>query len=175
MAYRCDQAIFGGMRDAIRCKVSGSVCAHQKMCMMEGRMVLTDKATECPARGGQMPDDQGDSRSHTGTHSGNRETKAAKVVRAEKVPDIDAAADAQVKTRERKPAAKTAGETDGDQVKTRGWKPAAKTAGETDGDQVKTGGRKPAAATARKVTAKAETGTARKVTAKKTTTGRKKA
>ena len=44
MAYRCDQAIIGGARDAIRCKVSGTVCAHQKMCMMEGRIVLTDKA-----------------------------------------------------------------------------------------------------------------------------------
>ena len=43
MAYRCDQAIIGGARDAIRCKVSGTVCAHQKMCMMEGRIVLTDK------------------------------------------------------------------------------------------------------------------------------------
>ena len=155
MAYRCDQAVFGGMRDPIRCKVSGSVCAHQKMCMMEGRIVLTDKAMTCPARDGQMPDDQGAFRTPTGTPSGNRETKAVKVVRAEKVPDIDAAADTKVKTRGRKPAAKTAGETDGDQVKTRG--------------------RKPAAATARKVTAKAEAGTARKVTAKKTTTGRKKA
>ena len=166
MAYRCDQAIFGGMRDAIRCKVSGSVCAHQKMCMMEGRTVLTDKAMQCPARGGQMPEDQGAFRSPPGTPSGNRETKAAKVLQVEKVPDIDAAAE-------------TAGETttDGTPVKTRGRKPAAAAADEP----AKKRGRKPAAekaaaeAPARKVTAKADAGTARKVTAKKTTTGRKKA
>ena len=53
MAYRCDQAVFGGARDAIRCKVSGSVCAHQKMCMMEGRVVLTDQAMKCPGRDGR--------------------------------------------------------------------------------------------------------------------------
>ena len=46
MAYRCDQAVYGGHRDPIRCKVSGSVCAHQKMCMMEGRIVLTDNTYE---------------------------------------------------------------------------------------------------------------------------------
>lgn len=57
MAYRCDQAIFGGARDAIRCKVSGSVCAHQKLCMMEGRIVLTDRAMRCPARDGKLPED----------------------------------------------------------------------------------------------------------------------
>lgn len=50
MAYRCPQAITGGAREAIRCKVSGSVCAHQKMCMMEGRIVLTDGAMRCPGR-----------------------------------------------------------------------------------------------------------------------------
>ena len=50
MAYRCPQAITGGAREAIRCKVSGSVCAHQKMCMMEGRFVLTDGAMRCPGR-----------------------------------------------------------------------------------------------------------------------------
>ena len=56
MAYRCDQAVFGSMRDPIRCKVSGSVCAHQKMCLMEGRIVLTDGAMRCPARDGKMPE-----------------------------------------------------------------------------------------------------------------------
>ena len=56
MAYRCDQAIIGGAMDAIRCKVSGTVCAHQKMCLMEGRIVLTDGALQCPARDGQMPE-----------------------------------------------------------------------------------------------------------------------
>ena len=56
MAYRCDQAVLGGMRDPIRCKVSGSVCAHQKMCLMEGRIVLTDGAMRCPARDGKMPE-----------------------------------------------------------------------------------------------------------------------
>ena len=60
MAYRCDQAVFGGAREPIRCKVSGSVCAHQKMCMMEGRIVLTDKAMTCPARDGQLPEDRKD-------------------------------------------------------------------------------------------------------------------
>lgn len=55
MAYKCDQAVFGGAREPIRCKVSGSVCAHQKMCMMEGRIVLTDGAMECPARNGKLP------------------------------------------------------------------------------------------------------------------------
>lgn len=58
MAYRCDQAVYGGHRDPIRCKVSGSVCAHQKMCMMEGRIVLTDKAMTCPARDGQLPQEK---------------------------------------------------------------------------------------------------------------------
>ena len=59
MAYRCDQAVTGGAREAIRCKVSGTVCAHQKMCMMEGRIVLTDKAMTCPARDGCLPDHAG--------------------------------------------------------------------------------------------------------------------
>lgn len=48
--YRCPQAIIGKARDAIRCKVSGSVCAHQKMCLMEGRIILTDKSLTCPGR-----------------------------------------------------------------------------------------------------------------------------
>lgn len=50
MAYRCPMAITGGAREAIRCKASGSVCAHQKMCMMEGRIVLTAGAMDCPGR-----------------------------------------------------------------------------------------------------------------------------
>ena len=50
MAYRCPNAIIGGAREAIRCKASGSVCAHQKMCMMEGRIVLTAGAMDCPGR-----------------------------------------------------------------------------------------------------------------------------
>lgn len=50
MAYRCPKAIIGGATEAIRCKVSGDVCAHQKMCMMKGRIVLTDKAMFCPGR-----------------------------------------------------------------------------------------------------------------------------
>ena len=56
MAYRCDQAVFGRATDPIRCKVSGNVCAHQKMCMMEGRTVLTDGAMRCPGRDGQLPE-----------------------------------------------------------------------------------------------------------------------
>jgi len=54
MAYRCNQAIIGRAEDPIRCKVSGTVCAHQKMCMMEGRIVLTDESLECPARDGKL-------------------------------------------------------------------------------------------------------------------------
>ena len=50
MAYRCDQAVIGGAREPIRCKVSGTVCAHQKMCLMEGRIVLTADAMKCPGR-----------------------------------------------------------------------------------------------------------------------------
>ena len=56
MAYRCDQAVIGRAEDPIRCKVSGTVCAHQKMCLMEGRIVLTDGALQCPARDGKMPE-----------------------------------------------------------------------------------------------------------------------
>lgn len=55
MAYRCGQAIIGRAEESIRCKVSGSVCAHQKMCLMEGRIVLTDGALRCPARDGKLP------------------------------------------------------------------------------------------------------------------------
>ena len=58
MAYRCDQAIIGRAEDPIRCKVSGTVCAHQKMCLMEGRTVLTDESMRCPARDGQMPQNE---------------------------------------------------------------------------------------------------------------------
>ena len=54
MAYRCSQAIIGGAREPIRCKVSGDVCAHQKYCLMEGRIVLTDQSLWCPARGGRL-------------------------------------------------------------------------------------------------------------------------
>ena len=58
MAYRCSQAIIGGAREPIRCKVSGTVCAHQKYCLMEGKIVLTDQSLWCPARGGRlMPDE----------------------------------------------------------------------------------------------------------------------
>ena len=57
MAYRCGQAEFGGARDPIRCKVSGTVCAHQKMCLMQGRIVLTDGAMSCPARDGKLPEE----------------------------------------------------------------------------------------------------------------------
>ena len=56
MAYRCEQAIIGGATDAIRCKVSGSICAHQKMCMMQGRIVLTDGAMNYPGRDGTKPE-----------------------------------------------------------------------------------------------------------------------
>ena len=56
MAYRCGQAVMGRAEEPIRCKVSGSVCAHQKFCGMEGRIVLTDGALQCPARDGQLPE-----------------------------------------------------------------------------------------------------------------------
>ena len=56
MAYRCGQAIIGRAEEPIRCKVSGTICAHQRMCLMEGRIVLTDGALDCPARDGQMPE-----------------------------------------------------------------------------------------------------------------------
>jgi hypothetical protein len=57
MAYRCPQAVIGRAEEAIRCKVSGNVCAHQKMCLMEGRIVLTDGALNCPARNGKLPEE----------------------------------------------------------------------------------------------------------------------
>lgn len=56
MAYRCGQAIIGRAEEPIKCKVSGTICAHQRMCMMEGRIVLTDGALDCPARDGKMPE-----------------------------------------------------------------------------------------------------------------------
>ena len=85
MADRCGQAIIGRAEDPIRCKVSGTVCAHQKMCMMEGRIVLTDKAMTCPARDGKLPEPE--------------------PVRTEKAPDVDAAEKEQAK---KAPAKKTA-------------------------------------------------------------------
>ena len=57
MAYRCNQAIAGGVKDAIRCKVSGSICAHQYYCEMQGRKVLSAGALDCPARDGKLPED----------------------------------------------------------------------------------------------------------------------
>ena len=85
MAYRCDQAVIGGAREPIRCKVSGTVCAHQKMCMMEGRIVLTDKAMTCPARDGKLPKPE--------------------PVQTEKAPDMDTAEKEPAK---KAPAKKTA-------------------------------------------------------------------
>lgn len=57
MAYRCNQAIAGGVKDAIRCKVSGSICAHQYYCEMQGRKVLSAGALDCPARDGKLPEE----------------------------------------------------------------------------------------------------------------------
>ena len=34
----------------IRCRVKGTLCAHQKWCLMQGRAVLTDMAPDCLAR-----------------------------------------------------------------------------------------------------------------------------
>lgn len=56
--YSCPQAVTRGALDAIRCRVSGSVCAHQKVCLMEGRNVLTDGALRCPGRDGE-PETEG--------------------------------------------------------------------------------------------------------------------
>lgn len=56
MAYRCGQAIIGRAEEPIKCKVSGTICAHQRMCLMEGRIVLTDGALDCPARDWKMPE-----------------------------------------------------------------------------------------------------------------------
>ena len=50
MNYKCPKAIIRGATDPIQCTVSGTVCAHQKMCLMEGRIVLTDGAMRCPGR-----------------------------------------------------------------------------------------------------------------------------
>ncbi len=48
--YRCPKAIIKGAMDPIQCKTSGTVCAHQKMCLMEGKIVLTAHAVTCPGR-----------------------------------------------------------------------------------------------------------------------------
>lgn len=58
MKYRCDQAIIQGPDDLIRCKVSGGACAHQRRCRMEGRIVLSDGAMQCPARDGKNREGQ---------------------------------------------------------------------------------------------------------------------
>ena len=50
MAVRCPNAVIGRAREPIRCRDSGTVCAHQKMCLMEGRIVLTADAAKCPGR-----------------------------------------------------------------------------------------------------------------------------
>lgn len=47
-----------GAREAIRCRVSGTVCAHQKMCLMEGRIVLTADAMKCPGRAQEKQKDE---------------------------------------------------------------------------------------------------------------------
>ena len=103
MAYRCGQAVFGGAREAIRCRVSGTVCAHQKMCMMEGRTVLTDGAMRCPARDGRMPEEE------------RAEGKAvqAEVTTVDRVPEAAAAKAARTrktaqKSAKTEPAKKTA-------------------------------------------------------------------
>ena len=56
--YRCPHAITRGAREAIRCRVSGTVCAHQKMCLMEGRIVLTADAMKCPGRAQEKQKDE---------------------------------------------------------------------------------------------------------------------
>ena len=56
MSYKCPHAVIRGAMDPIRCTVSGTVCAHQKMCLMEGRIVLTGGANDCPGRDGRSLD-----------------------------------------------------------------------------------------------------------------------
>lgn len=133
MAYRCDQAVFGGMREPIRCKVSGTMCAHQRMCMMEGRMVLTDQAMRCPAREGQ-----GAFRSPSLTHSDDGRVKAAN---DRAVADSSGAA-----VREKWPGKETGTGVGGSGEKPRRGRPR-KDAGAADAER-KTGtrkaGRKPA-------------------------------
>ena len=40
----------------IRCRVTGTLCAFQRWCLMEGRAVLTDTAPDCLAR--EHPDQE---------------------------------------------------------------------------------------------------------------------
>ena len=86
MAYRCDQAVIGRAEDPIRCKVSGTVCAHQKMCLMEGRIVLTDGAMDCPARDGKMPEpaEAGEAREKPAAKPQRKTAGAAKTQRTGK-------------------------------------------------------------------------------------------
>ena len=100
MAYRCLQAVFGRATDPIRCKVSGNVCAHQKMCMMEGRTVLTDGAMRCPARDGQLPEEKAEIRL-----TAPRKTAAPAVAR-KTAPAKAAGKKTAAKTTARKTAAK---------------------------------------------------------------------
>jgi len=99
MAYRCLQAVFGRATDPIRCKVSGNVCAHQKMCMMEGRTVLTDGAMRCPGRDGQLPEPVAEIRL-------TAPRKTAAPVEARKTAGRKTAAKTTAKTTARKTAAK---------------------------------------------------------------------
>ena len=50
MGYHCPNAVFGGARETIKCKASGKGCAWQRMCQMEGRIVLTNEAMSCVGR-----------------------------------------------------------------------------------------------------------------------------
>ena len=84
MAYRCGQAIIGRAEEPIRCKVSGSVCAHQKMCLMEGRIVLTDGALRCPARDGKLPETPAQAKKETPAAAEAQKAKVRKT--AEKAP-----------------------------------------------------------------------------------------
>ncbi len=112
MAYRCDQAIFGRATEAIRCKVSGNVCAHQKMCMMEGRTVLTDLALKCPARDGKMPEENQDATKPTaGISSADTGDKKPTAAAAE-----------LVKKTARKTAAKAPAKTAAKKTSSRGGK-----------------------------------------------------
>ena len=41
----------------VRCKKSGTLCAHQYWCPCDGRCKLTERARTCPGRSAKFPPD----------------------------------------------------------------------------------------------------------------------
>lgn len=62
--YKCMEAIIRGSREPILCRVSGDVCAHQRYCLTEGRIVLTDQALSCPGRNGIQDEKSEEGKNH---------------------------------------------------------------------------------------------------------------